>query len=428
MNKTFEFQQDEDIKNYYEKVGLKFNPFPIGGEPSKDYPYIEISKEITKEITEFVNAVTATKRWQGLSLIGDNGTGKTRLLFLIESEINSQLKYANAIYVNEPPADPIKFFQKIIQSCDFDNLTQIISNKPINQEKFLEIINNNIVKRPTLSGDKIITISDERNLVQDMAKYLKALLPLDENIRKGYSVLIIHNIISNKLRDFGDIPSLEDTSISEINEIKRFLAGDTVSNSLLNNLGIKPVKVNSNFIEKVIFPSFLNYNNMADKSVVFGLIDEFQFLIDNISKGKIISILNMIIAVAQTNASGFCMILSCLPDSWNYASRLSNSFSERFNRQVSMPPLNKEVAIEMAEKYLNFGRIEANEDLSPFTEDVIRKILEINIYNTRDFLKTMGQVLNMFVQDEKMDVIDIKFLKEVIKENQTNQPGLDIWF
>jgi len=428
MNKTFEFQQDEDIKNYYEKVGLKFNPFPIGGEPSKDYPYIEISKEITKEITEFVDAVTATKRWQGLSLIGDNGTGKTRLLFLIESEINSQLKYANAIYVNEPPADPIKFFQKIIQSCDFDNLTQIISNKPINQEKFLEIINNNIVKRPTLSGDKIITISDERNLVQDMAKYLKALLPLDENIRKGYSVLIIHNIISNKLRDFGDIPSLEDTSISEINEIKRFLAGDTVSNSLLNNLGIKPVKVNSNFIEKVIFPSFLNYNNMADKSVVFGLIDEFQFLIDNISKGKIISILNMIIAVAQTNASGFCMILSCLPDSWNYASRLSNSFSERFNRQVSMPPLNKEVAIEMAEKYLNFGRIEANEDLSPFTEDVIRKILEINIYNTRDFLKTMGQVLNMFVQDEKMDVIDIKFLKEVIKENQTNQPGLDIWF
>ena len=428
MNKTFEFQQDEDIKNYYEKVGLKFNPFPIGGEPSKDYPYIEISKEITKEITEFVDAVTATKRWQGLSLIGDNGTGKTRLLFLIESEINSQLKYANAIYVNEPPADPIKFFQKIIQSCDFDNLTQIISNKPINQEKFLEIINNNIVKRPTLSGDKIITISDERNLVQDMAKYLKALLPLDENIRKGYSVLIIHNIISNKLRDFGDIPSLEDTSISEINEIKRFLAGDTVSNSLLNNLGIKPVKVNSNFIEKVIFPSFLNYNNMADKSVVFGLIDEFQFLIDNISKGKIISILNMIIAVAQTNASGFCMILSCLPDSWNYASRLSNSFSERFNRQVSMPPLNKEVAIEMAVKYLNFGRIEANEDLSPFTEDVIRKILEINIYNTRDFLKTMGQVLNMFVQDEKMDVIDIKFLKEVIKENQTNQPGLDIWF
>lgn len=428
MNKTFEFQQDEDIKNYYEKVGLKFNPFPIGGEPSKDYPYIEISKEITKEITEFVDAVTATKRWQGLSLIGDNGTGKTRLLFLIESEINSQLKYANAIYVNEPPADPIKFFQKIIQSCDFDNLTQIISNKPINQEKFLEIINNNIVKRPTLSGDKIITIPDERNLVQDMAKYLKALLPLDENIRKGYSVLIIHNIISNKLRDFGDIPSLEDTSISEINEIKRFLAGDTVSNSLLNNLGIKPVKVNSNFIEKVIFPSFLNYNNMADKSVVFGLIDEFQFLIDNISKGKIISILNMIIAVAQTNASGFCMILSCLPDSWNYASRLSNSFSERFNRQVSMPPLNKEVAIEMAEKYLNFGRIETNEDLSPFTEDVIRKILEINIYNTRDFLKTMGQVLNMFVLDEKMDVIDIKFLKDVIKENQTNQSGLDIWF
>ena len=296
MNRTFVFQQDDEVKVNYEKVGLKFNPFPIGGEPSKYYPYIELSKKITEDISEFVNTVTATKRWQGLSITGVNGTGKTRLIFMMESEINNQLKYANAIYINEPPADPIKFFRKIIYSSDLDKLIQIIANNLKDQEKFLEIINNNIVKKSTLSGKKIASISDEKNLVKEFGKYLKDRLPLDENIRKGYSTLIIHNVISNKLRDLEiEVPSLENTSLSEIDEIKRFLAGDTVSSSVLSNLGIKPIKVDNSVMEKVIFSSFLDFNKMAGKSQVYALIDEFQFVIDNVSKAKIASILNMII-------------------------------------------------------------------------------------------------------------------------------------
>ncbi|MCX9083298.1 MAG: hypothetical protein OIN87_00690 [Candidatus Methanoperedens sp.] len=427
MSSTFEFQQDDIIKINYERVGLKFNPFPIGGEPSKDYPYIEISKKITEEITDFVNTVTATKRWQGLSLIGDNGTGKTRLLFLMESEINSQLNYANAIYVNEPPADPVKFFQKIIYSCDLDKLTQIIINQSKDQAKFLEIIEKNLIKTPTLSGKIIANISDEKNLINDIAKYLKDRLPFDENIRKGYSALIIHYVITNKLRDLGIEVSLENTSISEINDIKRFIAGETVSSSLLNRIGIKPIKVDNSEMEKVIFPSFLNYNNIANKSLVYALIDEFQFVIDNVSKTKIISILNMIMAVAQTNTTGFCIVLSCLPDSWNYAIRISNSFSERFNRQVSMPPLSKEVAIEMAKKYLNFGRVKISDDLSPFTDDAIGKILELSRYNTRNFLKYIGINLNIFVQNKKSGLIDIGFVRDAMQTDKS-QASLDLWF
>jgi Cdc6-like AAA superfamily ATPase len=426
MSRMFEFQQDDKIRINYERVGLKFNPFPLGGEPSKDYPYIEISKKVTEEITEFVNTVTATKRWQGLSVYGDNGTGKTRLLFMMESEINSQLKYANAIYVNEPPADSIKLFQKIIESCDLDKLTQIIANNPNDQGKLIKIIENNMVRKPTLSEEKVASVSDEKNLVQEVGKYLKDKLPLDENIRKGYSALIIYHIISNKLRDL-EVLSLQDTAISEITEIKRFLAGENVSSSLLNRLGIKPIKVDNNVMEKIIFPSFLNYNQMAEKNVVYALIDEFQSVIENVSKPKIVSILNMIIALAQTNTTGFCMVLSCLPDSWNYAIRISNSFSERFNKQISMPPLSKEVAIEMVKKYLNSGRIVPSENLNPFTEEAIRKILEMNKYNVRNFLKTMGLLLNIFVQNKKAELIDIGFVKDTIKDNQP-QASLELWF
>lgn len=426
MGGIFEFEQDDEIKSKYERIGLKFNPFPIGGEPSKDYPYVEISKKVTSEIIEFVNTVTATKRWQGLSIIGDNGTGKTRLIFIMESDINKQLKNANAIYINEPPPDPIRFFNKIISSSDLDKLTQIIANQEENQSAFLEIIENNLSSQQTFS-EKNSTIEDQKKLISDIEKNLKNKLPLDENLRKAYSVLIIHNLITNKLRDQGIEVPLEDTSISEINEIKRFIAGENVASSILNNLGIKPIKVNSNIMEKIIFPSFLNYNKMANKSIVYALIDEFQFVIDNVSKLKIVSILNMIIAVAQTNPVGFCIVLSCLPDSWNYAIRISNSFSERFNKQVSIPPLKKEVAIEMVKQYLNFGRIEKSEDLSPFTEDAIRKILERSQYNTRDFLKTIGLILNIFVQNKEVKLIDIDFVQGALKSSPL-ESGLDLWF
>lgn len=427
MSQTFEFKQDDEIKNNYERIGLKLNPFPLGGEPSKEYPYIEISKQVTKEINEFVDTVNNTKRWQGFSLIGDIGIGKTRLMFMLESAINSQLKSANAIYVNEPPVDTIQFFQKIINSCDLDKLTQIITNNPKDYSKFFELLENNLVKKPTLSGEKIANISDEKKLVSDFGEYLKDKLPFDENIRKGYSALIIHYIVSNKLRERGiEIPSFEESPISHINEIKRFLAGENVSNSLLSGLAIKPLKVDNSTMEKIIFPSFLNYNKMADKRIVYVLIDEFQFVIDNVSKPKIMALLNMIIAVVQTNTTGFCLFLSCLPDSWNYATRISNSFSERFNKQVSMPPLGKDIAIEMAKQYLNSGRLKISNDLYPFTEDAVRKILEVKNYNTRNFLQMMGNILNEFVENKNVKLIDIGFVMDYIKKNQP-EAGLQLW-
>ncbi|GCC09992.1 hypothetical protein IPdc08_00010 [archaeon] len=43
MPRTFKFKQEDEVKRDYKKSGLKFNPFPLGCEPSKDYPYTELS-------------------------------------------------------------------------------------------------------------------------------------------------------------------------------------------------------------------------------------------------------------------------------------------------------------------------------------------------------------------------------------------------
>ena len=113
MSEIFQFKQEEDLQGDYLKYNLENNPFPIGGQSLREYPYVNISEKVHKEILDFVNTLTTTKNWQGLPIVGDNGTGKTRLLFSLERDIKMQLASANVIYINNPPADPIKFFQKI---------------------------------------------------------------------------------------------------------------------------------------------------------------------------------------------------------------------------------------------------------------------------------------------------------------------------
>ena len=423
MTRIFELKQEEEILNSYKKFGLKSNPFPIGGAPLKDHPYVEISPKLTKEIVAFVDSVTATKKWQGLTIIGDNGTGKTRLLFSLENDINGQLKFANAIYVNDPPADPIKFFQKIVSSCDFDRLTQDI----VNAEKstFINLFDKNLMKKTTLSGTKIANILDKKKLVTDFANYITDNLSSDINIVKAYSVLIIHHIISNLLKEKGLEISPDDFLISEIYEIKMFLAGERIPGPELANLGIKSVKIDTNYMEKKVFPAFLQYNKLAGKKVVYALVDEFQFVMDNVSKARIATLLDMIIAVAQSNPNGFCMVLSCLPDSWNYATRISNSFLERFNNQLNMPNLSKEAAIKLTKEYLNYGRIEESDEISPFDQDAIYKCLTVSQYNVRNFLQLMGTILNLFVES-KGEIIDIAFVRDTLKQIKS-EIGLELW-
>lgn len=425
MSETFEFSQDEEVKRNFEKIGLKFNPFPIGGEPSREQPYVQISKDVTNQIVDFVDSVTSRKRWHGLSVIGDNGTGKTRLFFSLEENINRQLKYANAVYINDPPSDPVRFFQKVINSTNLDKLIHLIVNKPENGLEFEKIVDKNIKHQMTVTGLKKAQIADEKKLINDISIFLADKLKIDENLRKAYSILIIHFLALDIFKEKEIEFSLKDSAISEINEVKRYVSGEPLQKSILDKLGLKNLNVGDSIMEKIIFPAYLEFNHFAGKEVVYILIDEFQFVIENVSKSKIASILEMIIATAQSNPSGFCMVLACLPDSWNYATRISNSFSERFSKQISMPPLKKEIALDMIKKYLDFGRIEDRDDLYPFNEEAVFKLLQLSQYNVRDFLILSGNLLNIFAQDEKAKVIDLSFVKDVLKSRKDF--GLDLW-
>ena len=420
---VLKFEQEDIISAQLKKYGLKFNPFPVKGEVSRNAPYIEMSGEVNQEIEKFVNLVTSKKTWHGLVLQGDNGTGKTRLLYLLEQQLNSQLKYANAIYAHDPQSDPIKFFSNIIFSCDFDKLILLILNQGDNKKRIFEIIDKNLIITATISGTRTAKIQNIKKIVKEINNFFEPQLNISENLRLGYSVLILYHIL--KEEDKYKIIS-DNSTFSQTDEINWFLSGEQFQSSKLDKFGIIPfTKVDKKVMSRQIFNAFLKFNHLAGKTTIFVLYDEFNYVIDNISKTRIIQVLDMIIATIEANPTGFCMVLSCLVDSWKYSKRLSPSFSERFGSAISMPQLKHEKVLELTKAYLNYGRIKEDESIDPFTEEAIDRVLTLSLYNQREFLHTNSVLLGELITEKSLDKIDVKLVNRIMKTIKTQKVLLD---
>jgi len=90
-----------------------------------------------------------------------------------------------------------------------------------------------------------------------------------------------------------------------------------------------------------------------------------------------------------------------------------------------MTNLSKEAAINLTKEYLNYGRIEKSDEISPFDRDAIYKCLTVSQYNVRNFLQLMGRILNLFV-GSKGGIIDIAFVRDTLKQIKS-EIGLEIW-
>jgi hypothetical protein len=420
MSEDYEFDSESEISNNYSHFGLKCNPFPLGGLATPDSPFVPISEKVTKQVVQFVNSVSGAKDWQGLAITGNIGTGKTRLLFSIETSIKNKLPFSNAIYVNKPSSNPIGFFSKIILLCDFNHLTNsIIQN---NRPQLENIIKKNLIPRLDINGNKFFDIPNEIKLVNEINDFLSSDLKIDNNLRRAYSILIIGSILSEFIDEQNIEYEFDEFWISEMEDVKQFISGKEIPSKKLKSLEISDLVVTEDTMETSIFPAFLKFNQIGGKKIVYALIDEFQFIADLKANQKIVNILNMIIAVSQTNSKGFCMILSCKPESWNFACRISDSFQDRFKNEIALPNLTKKVALKLIYKYLELERIKKipeteeikPEQIYPFNDDAINKILEKTRYNVRNFLIHSGFILDEAIKSKKK-VIDIEFVSNYFR-------------
>ena len=108
----------EVIVKKYRRFNLEGNPFPMQGLASRETPFVPYPKEVIERINCFVTDSIDSKGYHGLPLVGDYGSGKTRLLFAIEKEITETVMGCNAIYIDEPPADIQLFYMRILNKIN----------------------------------------------------------------------------------------------------------------------------------------------------------------------------------------------------------------------------------------------------------------------------------------------------------------------
>jgi hypothetical protein len=125
-----EYRNEEEQK--YEKLGIKFNPFPRSGTSninsgdSYNAFLVPIDSEVEKELNQFIaNSLTSNvpnpeDKFISATVVGDYGSGKTQLLMyaryllnIIEASPKLQEK-PYVIYIDNPGLNLLEFIGSII--------------------------------------------------------------------------------------------------------------------------------------------------------------------------------------------------------------------------------------------------------------------------------------------------------------------------
>jgi hypothetical protein len=146
-----EYRNEEEQK--YEKLGIKFNPFPRSGTSninsgdSYNAFLVPIDSEIEKELNQFIaNSLTSNvpnpeDKFISATVVGDYGSGKTQLLMyaryllnIIEASPELQEK-PYVIYIDNPGLNLLEFIGSIISKIGEENLKKYLWENIIHKIK-----------------------------------------------------------------------------------------------------------------------------------------------------------------------------------------------------------------------------------------------------------------------------------------------------
>ena len=128
VDRIFTFpEKAEEVRRTYQRLNLETNPFPIQGLASRGTPFVPYPKRVIQTINIFATDAIGSMGYHGLPIIGDYGSGKTRLFFAIEKEIAEGIVGCNAVYIDEPPADIQLFYEKVLNKIDLESILKGLS-------------------------------------------------------------------------------------------------------------------------------------------------------------------------------------------------------------------------------------------------------------------------------------------------------------
>lgn len=408
--KVFNFpEKAEVVKKNFQRFNLEDNPFPLHGLANRDTPFVPYPKKAIESINAFVTDAVRTKGYHGLPIVGDYGSGKTRLLFVIEEEITEGITGCNSIYVDDPPADIKLLYEKILNKAPLEDMLRGVSLRY--EEEIQKIIQKHLEKLPSLMGEeKYFVKGNGIALVKEVSEFLSKVVnsTAKKEITEAFAILLLdYFVLKITSTDAKMKVSLVNSVISQTGAAQQFILGKKASKEIDKPLNFANKEITTTDVCLDAFKLFVGLNRIAGINYLFLLIDEFEEIIEKKTNREILEFLNDFRSLINNNStSDFAIIVSCTPEAWLKAIQLSPGFSERFAPAVDMPDLDPESAVKIVALYLESQRIKKSgkeDDVYPFDKDSILIILKKSNYKIRDFIKSCNTLLNTFsTSDEKL--------------------------
>lgn len=393
-----ESHNEEEKK--YEKLGIKFNPFPRSGTSninsgdSYNSYMIPIDNSAEKELNQFIghsltaNALDPDDKFISATVIGDYGSGKTQFLMYAKYLLNiiavSKERQENpyVIYIDNPGLNLLEFIGSIISKIGEENLKKYLWENIIHKIK----INSDLKSRLTpysvrgnllFEEDNTDPFADEntvsyKKFLDSFVKYIPTTAQ-----RKKFDIefkSILTTILENETKDTVVAHYFYEFISGDFGINKTWEALTSGSLKQLNGKEANIIKYIVKLIKKQGFSDF------------FILVDEFEDITEGrLTKTQIDNYVYNLRTLLDEQRE-WCLVFSMTPLALKKLKSVSPPLADRISsRSILLQNLNKEQALSIVRNYINMAGV--SNSILPFTEDGVEYLKDKVEGNARRFLK-----------------------------------------
>lgn len=398
----------------YESLGLRGNPFPIAGLARPKTPYPMIEEQMDAEVRGFLQDTLFERRYGGMAVLGEFGSGKTYALRYMETllgtmDISADAEEILPIYIERPLPTVREFVADVCERIGPNRIRNIVlemiladastalrgsTQEGRRAKRLIDLLRENPSGRLRAPEEAILELLRSPGVAMNPVATLEALRgtwPDTQFLATFGAEALQRTVGASSERDEQLVSHLVEFSLASGRErLKSW-------QSLLAGRVLRHGTLATEVSGQVLWSFFRRLLSRAGCAMVYWLVDEFEELEYQHKKkpASVRAFLADFRDLIDANTEGFALVLAAKPHEWQFMRALNPAFSLRFSRVVILRPNTPSDLKEMIRRRLE--RVRENDwtgdDLQPFTPEALDSLYRLSKGNTRTAVESCHVLL-----------------------------------
>jgi len=422
LTAEFEVQRREHTERY-NRYGLQFNPFPLGGNYPESYlSYTHINPANKARITDFLLSTFMRGEFNGLLIMGEYGSGKSHMLHFARQMVLTDPffgKQALCFLISNPSVSPEDILLSmlrevklgVVQDLIFAPVAESLNDKY--EGKVLPFLKDFTSFGSSLFDDARTDpfegIDIFRLSYREFAKLLRdKQLSLQKSAFQGYAREVLSqkiNLSDQITEDLIQLISVSATDSQNTRSWEVFISTRLMS-SKRGSLGVE-----------YYLEAFLQLFKHSGIRHIYLFVDELEDLRTvRLSPKAAVEYLATLRKMIQHNYRMFSFVLACTRDAWNELLSLYPAIEDRFPIVIDLLPSSVDYK-EVVKTYISEARIEGQavrDPWFPFTEEAVDEVINKRGGVIRHVLTDLRLVLDAAAHAGVNPAIDAEFVRSTL--------------